>query len=263
MPLIELPLPKSKVTAPHGIARLAVLVIGAALSFPAVAADPSPGRLPPLAHTAPILADGLYTANDQLLVYIDHGHGQVRLKFADADEVFYLTNEPGALGSRILKYDTGELALQVAGWGGVTLYTPELKSGVPLELADVTDDLTPEPLSAEALKKLALMCAQDLAAHNDLTIAFAADWDALSQSESARGLAADAMRNAAAALSHAAKGPKRSAIAEHLHLVRVINAAKFGASVQNGTLVIEFVPQDGEGARPSSLLIAQALDAAF
>ena len=232
------------------------------MSLPAIGADTLPSRLP-FAHTAPVLPDGLYTANDQLLLYIDHAFGQVRLKFADGDEVFYLTNEPGALGGRILKYDTGELALQVAGWGGVTLYTSELKGGVPLELADVTDDLTPEPLSAEALKKLALMCAQDLAAHHDLTIEFAADWDALSHSESARALAADAMRNAATAFGHVAKGPRRSAIAENLHLVRVISAAKSSASVRKGTLVIEFSPQDGAGARPSSLMIAQALEAAF
>ena len=262
MPLRELSLPRLKIIAPHGMARLAALALGALLSFPAVAADPPPSRLP-AAHASPLLPDGLYTANDQLLVYVDHGQGQVRLKFADSDEVFYLSNEPGALGGRILKYDTGELALQVAGWGGVTLYTPELKSGVPLELADVTDDLTPEPLSPDGLKRLASICAQDLAAHNDLTIEFSGDWDALAHSDGARALAADAMRNAAAALSHAAKGPKRPAITEHLHLVRLGNGAKSSASVQKGTLVIEFAPQDGAGARPSSLLIAETLDAAF
>lgn len=232
------------------------------MSLPALAADALPGRLPS-AHASPLLADGLYTANDQLLLYIDHGQGQVRLKFADGEEIFYLTNEPGALGGRILKYDTGELALQVAGWGGVTLYTPELKSGVPLELADVTDDLTPEPISWGALKSLASMCAQNLAAHQDLTIEFAADWDTLGRSEGARALAADAIRNAAAALIRMAKGPKRMAIAERLHLVRLTLAANPGASFQKGTLVIELAPQDGAGARPSSLLIERALDTAF
>jgi hypothetical protein len=244
------------------IATLFGLALATALGFPALAADPPRGRLP-LAQTAPILPDGLYTANDQLLFYIDHSQGQVRLKFADSDEVFYLSNEPGALGGRVLKYDTGDVALVVAGWGGVTLYTGEFKGGVPVDLSDVTDDLTPEPVAPGELKNLAMTLAQELAARDDFAIGFAADWDALAHSESARALAVDAMRNTAYALHAAAKGPKRSAIAEHLHQVRVTSAAKSGASLQNGALVIDYAPRAGASARPSSLAVARVLDSGF
>jgi hypothetical protein len=237
------------------------LVLAAASWAPVFAADPPPSRLP-LAQTAPLLPDGLYTANDQLLLYIDHFQGQVRLKFADKGEVFYLTNEPGALGGRVLKYDTGDVALQVAGWGGATLYTQEFKGGVPLDLSDVTDDLTPDPIPPGELRNFALMCAESLA-HDDFAISFAADWNGLAHSDSTRTLAVDAIRNAAFALDQAAKGPKRPAISERLHLVRVMSAARPGVSMQNGALVIEYAPQDGVGARPSSLMIGRVLEAAF
>ena len=36
----------------------------------------------------------------------------------------------------MLKYDTGEVALQVAGWGGLTLYTANEPGGIPAERAD-------------------------------------------------------------------------------------------------------------------------------
>ncbi len=249
-----------KVGRPSRLAPLLGLAL--ATAFPAFAADPPPSRLP-LAQTTPILPDGLYTANDQLLLYIDHSQGQVRLKFADNEEVFYLSNEPGALGGRILKYDTGEVALQVAGWGGVTLYTAEFRGGVPLDLSDVTDDLTPEPVPPGVLKTLAMTLERELAARADFAIGFAAYWDGLARSERARALAVDAMRNAAYALNLAAKGAKRSAISERLHRVRVLSAAKPGASVQSGALVIEYAAQEGAGARPSSLMTPHPLDAAF
>ena len=71
------------------------------------------------------------------------------------------------------------------------------------------------------------------------------------------------MRNAAYALNLAAKGPKRSAIAERLHSVRLTSAARAGASMQNGALVIEYAPRDGASARPSSLMIVRVLGSAF
>src|SRR5215471_17100064 len=159
MPLRELSLRNFEVERPIRIAPVLGLALATALSLPGFTAEPPRARLP-FVQTAPILPDGLYTANDQLLLYIDHSQGQVRLKFDDNDEVFYLTNEPGALGGRVLRYDTGEVALQVAGWGGVTLYTDEFKGGVPLDLSDVTDDLTPEAMAPDEVKKLAMMCAQ-------------------------------------------------------------------------------------------------------
>ena len=109
----------------------------------------------------------------------------------------------------MLKYDTGEVALQVAGWGGLTLYTENDRGGVPAERADdEADGFEPSPVAAKDLKGFALKLAQDLAVAHDFGVGFAADWEDLAQGEGVRALAVDAMRNAAYALGRLASGSR-------------------------------------------------------
>ena len=92
---------------------------------------------------------------------IDVENDQIRLRFLDSDEIFYLTSEPAPFGGRVLKYDTGEVALQVAGWGGLTLYTEDERGGVPAERADdETDNFQPAPVTARDVRAFALKLAQ-------------------------------------------------------------------------------------------------------
>ena len=132
-------------------------------ALPSLGAEEPPAvrlLLPPL---APAPADGRYMADDQLRFMIDVENDQIRLRFIDSDEVFYLTSEPAPFGGRVLKYDTGEVALQVAGWGGLTLYTEDDRGGVPAERADdETDNFQPAPVAAKDVKGFALKLAQDL-----------------------------------------------------------------------------------------------------
>src|SRR4030095_11632571 len=136
--------------------------------------------------------------------------------FTDSDEIFYLTSEPAPLGGRVLKYDTGEVALQVAGWGGLTLYTENDRGGVPAERADdapAPPKFDPAPVAAKDVRAFALKLAQELAVTHDLGVGVAADWDELAQGDGVRALAIDSMRNAAYALDRLAAGPERGAIA--------------------------------------------------
>ncbi len=130
---------------------------------------------------------GAIMADDQLRFMIDVEDDQIRLRFIDSDEIFYLTSEPAPLGGRVLKYDTGEVALQVAGWGGLTLYTENDRGGVPAERADdESDGFEPAPVAAKDVKGFALKLAQDLAVAHDFGIGFAADWDELAQGDGVR-----------------------------------------------------------------------------
>lgn len=217
--------------------------------------------LPPL---APAPADGRYMADDQLRFRIDLQDDQIRLRFVDSDEIFYLTNEPAPLGGRVLKYDTGEVALQVAGWGGLTLYTEDDRDGVPAERADdESDGFEPAPVAAKDVKGFALKLAQGLAVAHDFGVGFAADWDELTQGDGVRALAVDAMRNAAYAIGKLASGPERGAIADRFHVVRVTAAPEPGAKVEDGVLVISYTPEGGPSARPSSRAIERVLAEAF
>jgi hypothetical protein len=216
--------------------------------------------LPP---ATPLPRDGTYTVGDALSFIIDHHNGRVRLRFGDADEIFYLSSEAAPLGGRILKYDTGTTALQVTGWGGVTLYTAEAQSGLPAEYTDVVQNVDPTPVEGKDVKLFASRLAQELSFREDFAVGFAADWDLLAQNESARALGCDSMRNATYALQHAAKTEKRTTLVDRVHIVRVMAGDKPGASYKQGVLTVTYAPKAGTAARPSSLAIAKALMAAL
>jgi hypothetical protein len=235
------------------------------VAVPSLGAEEPPAvklLLPPL---APAPADGRYLADDQVRFMIDVEDDHIRLRFTDSDEIFYLTSEPAPLGGRVLKYDTGEVALQVAGWGGLTLYTEDERGGLPAERADDAASpakFEPAPVAAKDVRAFALKLAQDLATH-DLGVGFAADWDELAQGDGVRALAVDSIRNAAYALGRLASGPERDAIADKFHVVRVTAGPEPGAKMQDGVLVVSYTPEGGPSARPSSRAISRVLAEAF
>jgi len=255
-----------KAARPLTLLRVLALAPVLALTFPlpSFGGEPPPAvrlLLPPLA-SAPV--NGRYMADDQLRFMIDLKDDQIRLRFIDSDEVFYLTSEPAPLGGRVLKYDTGDVALQVAGWGGLTLYTASDPGGIPAERADdEADNFEPKPIAAKDVKGFALKLAQDLAVAHDFGVGFAADWEELAQGDGVRALAVDAMRNAAYALGNLASSPERDAIANRFHMVRVIPAAEPGARMEESVLIVSYAPEGGPSARPSSRAIARVLAEAF
>ena len=216
----------------------------------------------PLTTAPPLLADGVYLAGDRAFA-ISHLAGQVRLRFAGSDEVFYLTSEPASMGGRVLRYDSGESALQVAGWGGITLYTEDARMGLPVERSDETMIVDPKPLAAKDFMPFVAKLAEGLASHDDLAVGFTADWDVLQKNDKERALACDAMRNAAAGIERAVKLTKPGAIAEGLHIVKVAPAQRAGVTVKGGVLIVSYTLQGGPASRPSSRVISRALQAAF
>jgi hypothetical protein len=230
--------------------------------------DASAQQLPAATHllltpSTPIPRDGTYIANDKLAFVIDHSADQVRLRFLDNDEVFYLSSEPASLGGRVLKYDTGDTALQVTGWGALTLYTMQAKSGLPAEFNDAVQSVDPAPVAAKDVKLFAAKLAQDLSASEDFAIGFAADWDNLARLDELRALSCDAMRNVTYALKDLANSGRRALISDRVHIIRVIQGSKPAVTMQKGVLTVTIAPQLGLSARPSSLAIARALQAAF
>jgi hypothetical protein len=244
---------------------LSAVATGLASAPPAVrsTAPPRPARLQ-LGPPVVLPADGRYVTNDMPSFMLDRLEGQVRLRFLDRDEVFYLSSEPGSLGGRVLKYDTGAVALTVAGWGGVTLYTDAIKSGIPAERQAVVTDFEPKPVAAKDIKALADRLTRELLMHGAFSIGFDVDWEELArQPETTRGLAVDSLRNATYALEQLAAESERAVIASDLHTVRLLEAAQPGVALQKGTLVVSYAPKNGPSARPSSLAIQRALEAAY
>ncbi len=236
---------------------------GVAIACLTVGAPGLHAQIPSPALIAPqqIPRDGTYTAGDMTEFMVDHHGDQVRLRFSGSDEVFYLSSEAAPLGARVLKYDNGDPALRVAGWGGVTLYTPQEKTGLPAEYSDVVHNVDPPPVPAKDVKRFAAGLAHELNSAGDLIIGFAADWNVLAGSAGVRELVCDAMRNTTYALEEVATGPARIAIADHVHVVHIIEGNRIFALLKGGVLTVMVAPKMGEAGRPSSLAIAHALHA--
>ena len=227
--------------------------------FAVAAQDNAPSRL--IGASQPLPRDGTYVTDDRLTFLVDRRGDSVRLRFDGGDEVFYLSSEAAPMGGRVLKYDTGAVALKVAGWGGVTLYTAAAKGGVPAEYSDMGQTVDPPPIGEKDVKPFAAKLAQELSSREDFALGFAADWDIVGKSEILRTLACDAMRNATYALESVAKTASRVRLFDRIHIVRVVQGPKAGVTVQKGILLITIAPQMGLSARPSSLAIARAMQA--
>jgi hypothetical protein len=229
--------------------------------------SPPPFRLTVAPANLPFM--GAYAANDVPSFTLDSIGDQIRLRFVGSEEVFYLTNDPAPLGGRYLKYDTGEVVLSVAGWGGVTLYTDDVPSGIPAELRSASapqavSPLVTRPVETLDMKALAAQLSKDVSQQGLFRIGFSADFETLSrENESTRVLAADALRNAAYALEQMADEQERAAAAKALRSVRVNPAAEPAVAVHDDTLIVTFAPAGGPSARPSSLAIARVLAQEF
>ena len=128
--------------------------------------------------TNPVLpVDGTYLVDEDVSFVVDHEGGETLLRFAGDDEIFTLSVEHAPLGGRVLKYDTGDLAMAVSSWGGVTIYTATVPSGTPADRVGEGAKLTPTPPSIQDMRKLASAWAQRL--QHDLALAthFDADWE--------------------------------------------------------------------------------------
>jgi hypothetical protein len=220
--------------------------------------DPAIGPKVPGQARAELPRDGSYLAGESLRFSLDRYRGYERLRIEGDDEIFYLAIEPGALGSRVLKYDTGDIAMQVAGWGGITIYTKEAPGGMPAErLGDASG---PAAVTVRDVKRLAVRASEELQGQTGLIIGFRANWDALNASEELRQLAGDAIRNAARAIASVAETRRSAqALLAKFDVVRIAPANEPSVSIEQKLLVILIAPARGQAGRPSSLAIAKVL----
>jgi hypothetical protein len=210
-------------------------------------------------NSAPL--EGVYVTPDDTQFLIENVDGQTKLRFRQNDEVFYLTPEQAQMGTRVFKHDTGEVAIQITGFGGITVYTKQAPAGTPAERTDEVANIDPRPIGAREIRDFAARLSQRLADRASLAVGFVSDWDLLEKEEKLRNLAADTMRNTAYALEQLATSSRalRSALAVRLSSIRVVAGTVKDATLENNTLVVSFESEGGPSARPSSLAIAKAV----
>ncbi len=217
-------------------------------------------RLAPGQPSPSLPADGSYLAGDNRFVIARAGNYE-RLRFSGDGEIYYLTIEPAPMGGRVLKYDTGEIVMQVAGWGGVTLYTHKVPGGLPAERTGDATGLDPEPVPpGDQVKTFAIGFSDEIQSRTGLLFGFRANWDAFAHSDSLRAVAAGAIRNSARAIERvAASRQAGQALLAQFDVVRITPGNEPSVSIGDKMLTITFAPSQGMGACPSSLLIAKTI----
>lgn len=203
---------------------------------------------------------GTYLAGDRVSFNIDAAGQNYFLRLAGSPEVFVLYQDRAAMGGRVLKYDSGETALSVSGWGGVTLYVSSAPGGLPAERTGDSLPPSPMPASIQDIQSAAADEAQHLAYTRRLNLTFTANWSMLSGDASARSLALDTMENTARGVDRfAASAAGHEAFTRHVDQVALEESGRPTITLNGRTLVVTFNPGHGYIGRASSRAIDRAL----
>ena len=207
---------------------------------------------------------GTYLAGDAVKFSITPAGDAFLLRFDGNPEVFVLYSAHASMGGRELKYDSGETALQVAGWGGMTLYTDSAPNGLPTAR---TGDAVPPSLpnvSLSDIQNAANDEAEHLAYTRGLRLAFNADWGALAANSVMRAFAFDTLENAVRGLDRfSLSAAGREALTHRVDTVTLAANNKPTLALNAKTLVVTFNPSRGYEGRASSRAIARALGQLF
>jgi hypothetical protein len=182
------------------------------------------------------------------------------LCFADNPEKFVLTVERGSLGAKLLKYDTGAMALRVSVWGGLTLYTQDAPGGMPATRQGDAPAPVVAPVSAHDLGAAMHDESSHLAYSQNINLNFVADPSVLSGDGETRAIAFDTLTNTVLGIERFLIAPAaRKALARRIDQVRVTEGAKPTVIIAGRSLMVSFVPGEGYDGRASSHAIAHAL----
>jgi hypothetical protein len=210
------------------------------------------------------VAPGAYLAADTVKFSLAQDGDNFLLRFDGDPEVFVLYTAHASLGGRELKYDSGETALQVAGWGGMTLYTDAAPNGLPAVRSGDAVPPAPANVSLGDMQNAAGDEAEHLAYTRGLRLNFTADWGALAGNGAVRAFAFDTLENTVRGIdrfSITAFG--REALAKRVAMVMVALGAKPTLGLNGKTLIVTFNPEHGYDGRASSRAIARALEKVF
>jgi hypothetical protein len=211
-----------------------------------------------------VIQPGNYTAGDTIGFAIQNLGSNFLLRFQGAPEIFVLYADRASMGGRILKYDSGETALQVSVWGGVTLYTDAQPGGLPAVREGDAQPLALPAVSMSEIQNDAADGAQHLAYVRHLRIAFSTNWSAIAADAGLRALYCDVMQNAIRGVEQfAASNAAREILSKRVDTVSIVPAPRPTVNMNGRTLLVTFNPATGFVGRASSRAIARGLSKLF
>lgn len=205
---------------------------------------------------------GTYQAGDRRFT-LDRYQNTFLMRFAGQPEIFVLYADYGSMGARVMKYDSGVVAIQVAGWGGMTLYTDDHPEGLPTALVGESSTPVLPAISLQQFQTTADDETNHLGYVRGLKIGFSADPQAVNDN-ALRALAFDTMENAARGIDRFTANPAaRAAFGQRISAVRIAVADKPYIKIIDRTLIVTFNPKTGYFGRASSRAISFALGKVF
>jgi hypothetical protein len=203
---------------------------------------------------------GSYLAGDKIKFEIDRVGHDFLLRFDNNPETFVLYPDRTSLGGRVLKYDSGETAIRVAGWGALTLYTDAKPDGIPAMRDGEASQFSPIPVSVQDVQFIAVQDAARLRRTRHLRIAFTINWSVLETDADLRATASNALENTARGIErfvHDARARKQ--IAARIATVTLATGRLPTLKLQDKTLIVTFNPERGYTGSASSRAVAHAL----
>lgn len=195
---------------------------------------------------------------------LDRSSEVPKMRFDGTDEILVLRLQPAAGGDRILLRDDGETVLRISGLGGITLFTPENRRGIPVAVNGPAQPLVPASPPIGAIRDIAGRIMMQLRSETGREIAFEANWNAIANDAGARSILNDAIRNAGTALVNVVRtGHGRQGIISNLRRVRFVAARFPMIAMQGDMLIVQFSVEQGLAGRPSSYAIQRQLRQIF
>ncbi|HEY3779108.1 MAG TPA: DUF4908 domain-containing protein [Rhizomicrobium sp.] len=205
---------------------------------------------------------GRYLAGDSVGFLLADDGPDYLLQFDGSPEIFVLHANSAALGGHVLQYDSGETALQVSGWGGVTLYTDSYPAGLPAIRTGDTNTPAPPVATVADVQNAAEEDTQHWAFAQRLNLAVSADWNAIADDAAACTVALQAMDNVARGLDRfESSAPAHRAQMRRVSQISLEMAGRPAVALNGKRLIVTFDPSRGYDGRASSRAIAQALRA--
>jgi hypothetical protein len=209
------------------------------------------------------IAPGSYQAGDKVRFTLDRYQNQFLMRFAGQPEVYVLYADFASLGGRVLRYDSGGVAIQVTGWGALTIYTDNAPDGLPTSRIGESTVPALAQISMQQMQSAAEDESSHLTYVRGLHITFFADPNTVADGPT-RALAFDAMENTARGIDRfTANSAARAAFSQRVNAVRLQISAKPFIKISDKTLIVTFNPQTGYLGRASSRAIAFALGKMF
>ena len=181
------------------------------------------------------------------------------LRFDGNPESYVLSETRVILGGRILRYDTGAIAIRVSVWGGMTMYTADAPDGLPA--TKIGEEVT-MPIPAVSRNDLAAAMVDEgnhLAYTRQLRLRFIIDPAVLGGSDEDRRLAFDALVSAELGVERLLASPGGRQALARFTTVRLVRGDKPSITMSGKTVVVSFAPHSGAEGHASSREVALEL----